>query len=372
MKPFSIGRVLGFPISIDPSWFIIFFLILWSFSARLAPMALADYPSGVHLATGLAATLLFFASLLGHELSHALVARAKNIPVEGITLFIFGGIARTRTEATSPGDEFQIAGVGPLASLLIGLAFLGLLVAGARAGWPEPVLLVANILAWLNMLLAAFNMLPGFPLDGGRIFRSIVWKITGNVTTATRWAAAAGRLIALLLMAWGLWRLWRGDTLQGIWMMFIGWFLHNAARSSLRQHELQRSLEKVRVRDAMQPLPRPVPADTSLERLMADHFLPGHQTACAVEENGRIIGIVAVRQMGDVPAAEWHAATARDIMAPLDPEATVTPDDDLLTAIHRIRSSPARRLLVLENGLPAGLLTSAGLDAVLRRVLPAR
>jgi Zn-dependent protease/CBS domain-containing protein len=369
IRPFSIGRVLGFPVSIDPSWFIIFFLILWSFSTILFPPALPGESQTVHFAMGLSATLLFFASLLGHELSHALVARAKHIPVDGITLFIFGGIARTRMEASTPGDEFQIAGVGPLASLVIAAGFGALFYGGMAVGAPPPLLLVAVTLGWLNLVLAIFNLLPGFPLDGGRILRSIVWKITGNVTTATRWASAAGQGIAFLLIGLGAWRVYEGAWLNGVWLIFIGWFLRNAARTSLRQHQIQRALADIQVREAMQPAPRAAHADTTLQELMEEHFLRARQSACAIEEDGRIVGIVTVQQLGDVAPAEWPHRTARDVMVPASATSTVSPDDTILTAIDRLRDSPSRRLLVVEHGRVAGLITAAGLEPLLARVM---
>ncbi len=236
MSSFRAGAISGFEIRIDSSWFVLFFLMLWSFSAAVFPARFPGLSGVAYFTMGAAATLLLFASLLAHELAHSVVARAKGIPVEGITLFIFGGMARTSMEAESPGDEFQIAGVGPLASIAIA-GLLGLVWWGGEAfGLGVEVRGVAGYLAILNLALAFFNLLPGFPLDGGRLFRSAVWKATGDLTRATRYASIGGRVIGYLLIGLGLLQGYAGAWIGGLWLVFIGWFLKNAAVMGLRQH----------------------------------------------------------------------------------------------------------------------------------------
>jgi Zn-dependent protease len=195
---------------------------------------------------GIAATLLFFLTLLAHELSHSLVARTKGIPVEGITLFIFGGVARTRLDAESPGDEFQIAGIGPLTSLVIAALFglLGWL--GRQVGWSIPVTGVFDYLAYANLVIAIFNLLPGFPLDGGRVFRSIIWKFTGSLKKATRIASIGGQLLGYFLVFVGFLQMLQTNILGGLWLVLIGWFLSTAAEASYQQQLIQMGLEGVR------------------------------------------------------------------------------------------------------------------------------
>ncbi|MGH7483589.1 MAG: site-2 protease family protein [Longimicrobiales bacterium] len=231
MASYSLGKILGFNVRLDASWFIIFFLLIWTFGTGVFPAVLPGRPEWVHLLMGVAAALLFFSSLLGHELSHSVVARAKGIPVRGITLFIFGGIAMTEREAETPGDEFQIAGAGPLASILISVLFFAVAFGLRRIDAPAAFGVVSIYLGELNLLLALFNLLPGFPLDGGRLFRAVVWKTTGSLERATRWAAAAGAGLGYLLMALGVFEALGGAMLNGLWLVFIGWFLRNAARA---------------------------------------------------------------------------------------------------------------------------------------------
>ena len=236
MNGFRLGRILGFEISLDFSWFIILALVVWSFSTGVFPQESPGLTGPVYLTMGLAAALLFFASLLGHELSHSVVARAKGIKVEGITLFLFGGVARIRSEATKPGDEFLIAGVGPLASLVIAAIFLAIARFGGSVGLAGPWLVVADYLALLNFVLAVFNLLPGFPLDGGRLLRAAAWKLTGSLTRATRMATTGGRVLGYGLIGLGILEAFQGLVMQGLWLVFIGWYLRNAALASYRQH----------------------------------------------------------------------------------------------------------------------------------------
>ncbi len=203
MKGFRLGSIFGFEIHVDLSWFLIFFLILWSLTASLFPVNYPELSETTYLLMGVVGTLLFFASLVAHELAHCLVAKAKGIPVEGITLFVFGGIARTRMDAETPGDEFQIAGVGPLVSLILAGLFALIWSLGRNAGWTVAFTGVARYLSSINLLLAIFNLLPGFPLDGGRLFRSVIWKATGDLEKATRIASWGGQFFAYLIIALG-------------------------------------------------------------------------------------------------------------------------------------------------------------------------
>ncbi|HEX6589012.1 MAG TPA: site-2 protease family protein [Longimicrobiales bacterium] len=259
MASFRLGTTFGFEIRIDSSWFILFALILWSFSSNVFPNAIPGLGNGAYFLMGLMAAVLFFASLLLHELGHALVARAKGIRVKGITLFIFGGVALTTREASRPGDEFQIAGAGPAMSFLLAALFWGIGYVGVRWGMHDGVIVVARYLAGLNFVLAVFNLLPGFPLDGGRLLRAALWKATGNLTRATRWATIAGRVLAWILIGLGAWSVLIGDVVGGIWLILIAWFLRSAAIASWRQQlvmdrmeEARRMLEQARAEAGLQ------------------------------------------------------------------------------------------------------------------------
>jgi Zn-dependent protease/CBS domain-containing protein len=367
MRGFRLGRILGFEIRIDSSWFILFALILWSFSYMVFPAQVPGRPVGVYLLMGLSGTLLFFISLLAHELSHSLVARAKDIPVEGITLFLFGGMAHTRMEAESPGDEFQIAGAGPVMSVAAAMLLAGLWWVGARTGWPPEVLAVLQYISLLNIILAVFNLLPGFPLDGGRLFRAVVWKITGDMTKATRVASAGGRWLAYVLIVLGLLSAFGGNVLGGMWLVFIGWFLRNAAISSYQQHLVLDVLGGVRAGQAMTPDPETVPVDATARELMEDYFMRRRYGAYPVTDDGTTLGLVTLQRLREVPRDDWDTLTARDLMVPADDSLMVRTDEPMLRVLDKLKTSPARRVLVMRNGVLAGIITASDIGFWLDR-----
>jgi Zn-dependent protease/CBS domain-containing protein len=367
MRGFRLGRVLGFEIRIDSSWFILFALILWTFSYVAFPRQVPGLATGTYLVMGLTGALLFFVSLLAHEISHSLVARAKNIPVEGITLFLFGGMAHTRMEAETPGDEFLIAGAGPVMSVAIAFLLGGAWWAGVQLGWHPGVLAVLQYISLLNMVLAIFNLLPGFPLDGGRLFRAIVWKATGDVNRATRVASLGGRWLAYLLIAFGLLSAFGGNVLGGMWMVFIGWFLRNAAISSYQQHMVLSMLSGVRARQAMTPDPDTVPADATVRELIEEYFMRRRYAAYPVMENGRAVGLVTLNATRAVPRDDWDMLTARELMVPADAALVVRPEEPMLTVLDRLKASPTRRLMVMKDGDLVGIITTGDVGSWLER-----
>jgi len=353
-----VARILGFEIRLDFSWFILFFLILWTFSVGVFPQEAPGLSSPAYLLMGAAGALLFFASVVAHELSHSVVARAKGIVVEGITLFLFGGIAQTRMEATTPRDEFEIAAAGPLMSLAIA-AVLGVLAWWLRAFGPasDAAAAVLDTITRLNIALAVFNLLPGFPLDGGRLFRALVWKLTGDATKATRIASTAGRWLAYVLVAFGLLSAFQGNVIGGMWLVLIGWFLRNAAISGYQQHVLLGMLSGIRAAQAMTPAPDVVPAHASVRHLLPALLLRRHHSAYPVVDDERVVGMVTVRALRDVPGEDWDVRTARDIMVPLADVMTVRADDHLVTVLDRLKDSPVGRVLVMRGEELAGIIT---------------
>jgi Zn-dependent protease len=307
---------------------------------------------------GLTGSLLFFVSLLAHELSHSLVARSKGIEVEGITLFVFGGVARTRSEATSPGDEFLIAGVGPLASILIAILFYGLAIAAGRLGFGDATVAVFDYLALLNMVLAIFNLLPGFPLDGGRLFRAVVWKFTGSMRRATRVATTGGRWLGYALVALGILQAFNGIVVSGLWLVFIGWYLRNAAVMSYQQQLVRELLGGVLAAQTMSPSPETVPPDISLDRLFDEHFLRSRFIAFPVVDRARPVGIITLHQVREVPREQWSSLTVRDVMAPANEDTVVAPDENMMAVMDRLQNSPARRVLVIDNDRLEGIITA--------------
>ena len=246
MSGIRIGRIFGIDVHVHGSWLIIAGLVMWSLLSAALP---ADFPAvtgAMRLLMASVITILFFVSLLAHELSHSVVALLRGIPVHRITFFLFGGMAQTSRDSRSPGEEFLIAIAGPAMSVLLAALAFGVWYLGGLRGWGPIITGTAAYTAILNFVLAVFNLLPGFPMDGGRVLRSIIWKATDDVTRATRWAARVGGGMAILLMGYGFWRLLVGDVMGGLWIIFIAWFVRNAAKSSYRQHLMTRMHEMTR------------------------------------------------------------------------------------------------------------------------------
>jgi Zn-dependent protease/CBS domain-containing protein len=367
MAAFRLASISGFEIRIDHSWFVIFFLILWTFTTGVFPAAYPGLDTPTYIGMGVSGTLLFFASVLGHELSHSVVARSKGIPVEGITLFIFGGMAHTRMEFEKPGDEFQIAGIGPLSSLLIAGLFWLVAWGGGQVGWPVAVTGVASYLATINVALAVFNLLPGFPLDGGRLFRAGVWKITGDLAKATRWASMGGKVLGYLLVGFGLVNVFAGNLVGGLWLVFIGWFVQVAAASSYAQYLLGRSLEGVSAGEIMTPDPVTVPPEVSLQDFIEDHVFQGRHQSYPVVEEGRPVGIITLNQVKQVPREDWPQRTVRDAMAYAGSGMIARPEESMSRVLQQLGQSSARRVLVTRNGQLAGIITPADVARWLER-----
>ena len=353
---FRIGRWFGFPIRIDYSWFLVAALVVWTFSESEFPRLLPGYERPTYLAMGVAAAILFFLSVLLHELGHAIVARRRGITVEGITLFIFGGIAQAREEARRPLDEFLLTAAGPLTSVALAGAFWLAHLAAIAIGAPPAVPAVLRFIGVLNFVLAVFNMIPGFPLDGGRIFRSVIWAVTGDMERATRWATWGGRLFGGALIAIGVWGLASGLILGGLWAAFIGWFLVNAASTGYRQFRLRRVLEAIPVERVMLVDPRAVPAGEPVEGVIRDYFLRGRQDVYPVDLDGIVLGILSVDDVAGVPAEERARVTAAQVMRPTYDLPSVRPDETLADVVLRLGAGQRSMALVLDEGRLVGLL----------------
>jgi Zn-dependent protease/CBS domain-containing protein len=367
MQGFRLGSIFGFEIRVDLSWFLIFFLVLWTLSAGIFPTSYPGFGNATYFGMGIVATLLFFASLLAHELSHTFVARAKGIPVEGITLFIFGGVSRTRMDAETPGDEFQIAGVGPLVSLLLA-GFFGLIwYVGINAGWSVVFTGIFAYLAVINLALAIFNMLPGFPLDGGRVFRSMIWKYTGNIKKATKIASTGGKWLAYLLIAFGALEMFAGAILGGLWLILIGWFLYNAAETSYEELLLRTSLKGVKAREIMTPHPEAVSPEMNLQELVDTYFLSRRYHSFPVTQDSHPVGIITLNQVKDIPREEWKYRTVKDTMIPVENRVTARPEEQMSQVLQKMQDSGVRRVLVIQNDLLRGIITAHDLANWLQR-----
>lgn len=245
MSGYRLGRIAGIELRVHPSWFIILLLVIWMLASAALPADFPDLAAPVRLAMAVGIALAFFVSLLAHELAHSMVAMARGIPVHRITFFLFGGMAETSSDSRTPAEEFLIAIAGPLMSFLLAGLFLAVWWHGAGAGWARVISGCAGYVGVLNLILGVFNLLPGFPMDGGRVLRSAIWGWTGDVTRATLWASKVGEGMAVLLIVYGLWRAVQGEVMGGVWLVLIALFIRNAARTSYHQHLMSRNREVV-------------------------------------------------------------------------------------------------------------------------------
>lgn len=355
--------VFGVKIRLDPSWFLIFALIFVTLAYGHFPQVAPDATGLGHLAAGLVAALAFFGSILLHELAHCWTAKRSGLPVEEITLFVFGGVSRITQEARTPGVELWVAISGPLMSFALAALFALLAFAlGDAAGLGGRVL---SYLAWTNLALGVFNMLPGYPLDGGRVLRALVWRVTGSLKRATRVASRAGTAVALLLMSLGALQILAGAFVGGLWTIVIAFFLRGLAKSGYEDLVLRNLLADVEVERVMVPSAElvTVPPDMAVSELVERYFLERGFRAFPVVEGGRTIGLVTtddVRRAGGPRAAARLAV--REIMSPADERSTITPHDSMLAAVERMRPEARKRLLVVEDGHLEGLLSQSDIS----------
>lgn len=364
-----LGRVWGIPISAAWSVLIIFVLVAGQLGMVALPLWHPEWSLVTTWGVALGAALLFFVSILLHELSHSVVARARGMKVEGITLFVFGGVSRIEGEAPSPKTEFLVAVVGPITSFVLavaGIAGAGVLGADQLATAADEDLAAvlaslsptATTLLWLgtmNFVLAAFNMVPGFPLDGGRVLRALLWWMTGSLEKATRWASRVGQVVAFLLIAWGVGVLLQGYLLGGMWRILIGWFLNNAAKASYRQLRVSQVLGEVSVARLMQRDPATVEAQASIGELVRQ-ALRTEQRALPVLENQELCGLVTLEEVKQVPESQWDDTPVRRIMIPAR---------ELSSLSEEMPAQEALKLLSEQEQLP--VLKGRELVGVLRR-----
>lgn len=355
---FRLGRLFGIEIGLHVSWLIIAFVLTYSLAAVYFPSTYRGWDRGVYWVVGGATAVLFFTSVVAHELSHALVARRFGVGVKNITLFVFGGAAHLESDARRPRDEALIAGVGPLTSLVIGAV---LLLIGPLVAQPQLHALV-DWLGGINIALGVFNLIPGFPMDGGRILRAIVWGIRGDAFQATRIAANIGRAFGYLLIAFGVFTALNRD-LGGLWLALIGWFLSNAAESAVAQMSLQRSIRGVRVREVMDGTPPTVSPNLTVAELVNDHLMRGTGRSFLVcHEDGILAGVVTLTDVQRTPREAWETTRVTDIMTRFGNLVIVRPDDPLEKALTVLQEREVGQLPVVEQGREAvGLLTRSGI-----------
>jgi Zn-dependent protease/CBS domain-containing protein len=351
---FTLGRIAGIRVGVNWSWIVVFALIVWTLSQSIFPRMNQGLSDATYLGMAIVAALLFFVSLLMHEYGHALVARREGMEIEGITLWLFGGVARFKGMFPSAGAEFRIAIAGPVVSLVLGCLFV-LFAWLARA--PEAVDAVAAWLGYINLTLLVFNLLPALPLDGGRVLRSVLWAARNDFAWATRIAAWVGRAFGYLFIAVGLGFLFFQGAFSGAWLAFIGWFLLQAAGAEDRYLLARQALAGLRVLDLMVRDPVTAKPDMTLGAFMDELVSQRRYTTYPVVEDGRAVGLLPFRCVAEVPRREWDTRLVRDCMIPRDRVPVVGETDDLIDAAAELASSDVNRALVLDGDRLVGLLS---------------
>jgi Zn-dependent protease len=353
--------IRGIEVGLHYSWFIIFFLITFSLTTRFA-LEHPHWTTVEHYTVAIATSLLFFISILLHELAHSFVALAKGIPVRSITLFVFGGVAQIGREPDRPLTEFQIAIAGPIASALLAAGFW--VVAHLAGGQVEHLSALAGWLSSINLMLAVFNLVPGFPLDGGRIFRAVLWHFTGNFSKATRIAAGSGQLVGYGIILGGIWTgLITGSWFSGLWLAFIGWFLLNAAQESVLQVSVQSVLSGLVAEDIMTRDCSTVSGRMSLAELVQEHILKTGQRCFVVAEGSHLDGLVTLHQIKAVPQSRWTDVSVEEAMTPLAKLRLVAPETPVLEVLQAMKGEDINQVPVAKDGQLVGMLTR---DHILR------
>ena len=352
-KSIRVFRINGIPIGIHPSWFIIFVFLTWSLAngyfANQAGMSF----SGIW-ALGLVTSLMFFASVLAHELGHAFVALRNNIPVKSISLFFLGGVAEIEREPSTPGEEFRIAIAGPMVSLGLALVFNSL----SQLSGSYPYIGAAlDYLGRVNLLLGLFNLIPGFPMDGGRVLRAAIWKVTGDLYRATRTASFTGQLVAFGFIGYGVFSIFTGNLGNGIWMGFIGIYLLNIAGSVTAQMRLQQKLDGIKVDQVMSRDYPSIPGDSTLDQLVSITLADNTQGTFLVVENEKPPGILTIDEITKVPRHLWGRIKAKEVMRPWERLISISPEMPVITALEKMEAADLRLVPVVDGLQVKGILS---------------
>ena len=359
-----LGRILGIPIGLDYSWFVIFALLTWMLASNYYPAEFKDWPPLLYWSMGAVTAVMLFVSVLLHEMGHSVVALRYKIPVRSITLFLFGGVAQIGAEPPSAIAEFLIASAGPLVSLILAVFFYAV---QPLIGGIEPLLGLAKYLAYINLALVLFNLIPGYPLDGGRVFRAIVWAITGNMRRATLVAANGGQLFAFLFIFIGVLLMVSGNFGGGLWIAFIGWFLDTAASAQIQQVMIQGLLTGHKVSQAMSTHCAAVPADLTLQKLVDEHILGSSGQRCFLVTRGEnTVGLMTLHQIKELPRLDWPTTNAAQAMIPMEQLKCIEPDAELWAALQKMDRDGVNQLPVTRDNHVIGMLSREDVITFLR------
>ncbi len=364
----KLGRIFGVAVGLHYSWIIIALLVTLSLRSQFA-VDHPDWGAPITWTIAIITGLLFFVSILLHELSHAAVAKLRGIPVRAITLFALGGVAQIEKDAADAKSEFWMGIIGPITSIVIGVVCLvlaWLLGWGLAVGTGSPPAAMFMWLGVINIALGIFNMVPGFPLDGGRVLRAVVWWVTGDANRSTRIAAGVGQLVALGFIVLGIWRFFSGAGFGGLWIAFIGWFLLDAARASGAQVEITERLNGVKVGDVMAQQFPIVDTNSNLQTFVQEHLLPTGHRCFVVSEQGRPAGIITPHEVKAIDRARWPYTTLGDVMRPLESLRTVSPQRPVAEALEMMGREDVNQMPVVQEGKLAGIITRGHILRVLQ------
>ncbi len=349
--------IFGFNVSIDFTWLFLAVLITWSLARGLFPVWFGNHSTATYWWMGAAGALGLFLSIVFHEFWHSIVARHFGLPMKGITLFIFGGVAEMEDEPENAKTELLMAIAGPLSSVALGFIFLLIYRLARMIGWPEPIHGVLMYLGWLNLVLAVFNMLPAFPLDGGRVLRSILWFAKGNIRWATRVASAIGSGFGMFLIVMGLLSVISGSFITGIWYFLIGMFIRGAALTSYRQVLVRNALSGETIAHFMQPDPITVPPTASIRDLVDNYFYKYHYKMFPVSADGVLTGCITSNEVKNIPREQWNTLQVQDVLVPCSLDTTITANTDAMKALSLMNRTGRSRLMVVDGDRLIGVLT---------------
>lgn len=351
----KVATIMGIPMRVHFSWLIVFGLITWLLSSRYFPIAAPDLPIASYWVKGVLAALLLFASVAFHELAHSYVAQKYKLTIESITLFIFGGVAQMKGEPPHPKAEFWIAIAGPLSSFFLSAFFYILMM--NTAGGSKPLF---AYLAQINFIIGVFNLIPGFPMDGGRVLRSVIWRRKRDYFYATQKASSIGRMIALFFIFFGLFSIFTGGP-GGLWLMLIGWFLYSAAQASYQQSTLQETLSGIKVKDIMVTDLKTLSPSITIDKAVDEYFLRYGYGGFPVTDDGKFLGIITLKEVKEIPREDWRNVKVSEVFVPHDKKWGVPPDADVMKALELMIKEDKGRIVVTEKDRIIGLITRNGI-----------
>lgn len=356
-KTFTLFKMFDFTVKIDLSWIIILVLVVWSLAGGVFPIQYPGMHWGIYLAMGLGGALGLFASIVFHELWHSLIARRYGMEMKGITLFIFGGVAEMGDEPPSPKAEFSMAIAGPVSSLALAVLFGAMAFAGTQLAWPEVLVGVLSWLGLINVILVAFNMIPGFPLDGGRVLRSIIWHFKHDLRKATRISAKVGATFGLVLIVLGFVNLLAMNPIGGLWWILIGFFIRGAAKQSYQSVLVRHALSGEPVRRFMNTHPVTVPPSATIQELVEDYVYVYHHKMFPVVQDDELVGCISTAQIKNIPRDQWPERTVSQVVSSCWTQQITSPDADSLGALEQMNRIQTSRLLVIDDNNLAGIIT---------------